>query len=126
MRASIAPKGFKLTIWRSPTNIQLCIGLPTVETASFYVKGLILEKIFFLTEVRRKSIFCGKEGTSKTTHSTNTDFWGKRFHVHVQHQNKPSMRGGLAPRATYITTSLMNQKDALSPLAPDYADQIIN
>jgi hypothetical protein len=43
-----------------------------VKSASFYVKGLILEKIFFVTEVRQKMsklIFCGEAGTGKTSDS---------------------------------------------------------
>ena len=46
-------------------NMQQCIRRPTVKTTSFYVKRLILEKIFFPSGVRRKlSIFCGKACTA--------------------------------------------------------------
>ena len=36
--------------------MRRCTGRVTVKTAEFYVKGLILEKIIFVTEVRRKNV----------------------------------------------------------------------
>ena len=36
--------------------MRRCTGRATVKTAEFYVKGLIFEKIFFVTEVRQKNV----------------------------------------------------------------------
>ena len=36
--------------------MRRCTGRATVKTAEFYVKGLIFEKIIFVTEVRRKNV----------------------------------------------------------------------
>jgi len=64
--------------------------MPETKYAPMYCRSTVkthpsiskpnLKKIFFVTAVRGKSIFCGKAGTGKTE---NIDFSGKRFHKHV-------------------------------------------
>ena len=52
-------------------NMRLCICRSMVKTASFHLKSWILEKIFFVTEVRGKSIFAVKPALAKQRNPQN-------------------------------------------------------